>query len=544
MSSSTVESGSQVTSSGLFARNATGLVREVRPLSSLIINYIPGCPAQVLAAGFFFAFALYPGGNFPLALLLTLPLTLAFAYAFGLLTTAIPRSGGDYMLVSRILHPAVGLLSSLCSTASAVLSTAFFGIAFVTFAVGPGLIIVGLVGGDHTFVEWGNTVLTNKNWQFGLGAVMMIAAAFMMAGGWGWTLRLQAILFTLVMAGLLACVVIALFTSRDEFIHNFNVFAKPITGKADTYHNVIATAQKAGVNTAPKFSFAQTIPIIGVVSGFSIYSWWTAFIGGELRQARSIKTAHRMALAGFLNLATVGIFAVIFLHTFGTAFMTAANGGGMPSQIGSPPYYFFLISASTGSAVLAVFLVVSFAVFWPLITYIQLLQPTRSLFAWAFDGLLPRSVTSLSKGHSPYIAVIIATVANIVTLYWGLHASNFFQVLVYAVLFQVIAMILVGLSATVFPRRRPELYRAAATQRRVLGVPLVSIAGVGAVLGGLFLFFLYFHYDQLGLVGKGKFFAYLGVIIAIAAVYYTSVKAYRARGGVDLSRAVGEIPPE
>ena len=34
----------------LFIRNATGLVREVRPLSSLVINYIVGSPVQVLGA--------------------------------------------------------------------------------------------------------------------------------------------------------------------------------------------------------------------------------------------------------------------------------------------------------------------------------------------------------------------------------------------------------------------------------------------------------------------------------------------------------------
>ena len=56
--------------------------------------------------------SLYPGGNFFLALLLLLPMTLAFAYSFGMLTTAIPRSGGDYTLVSRVVHPVAGVVSS------------------------------------------------------------------------------------------------------------------------------------------------------------------------------------------------------------------------------------------------------------------------------------------------------------------------------------------------------------------------------------------------------------------------------------------------
>ena len=64
----------------------------------------PAHPTQLLAAGFFFGFALFPGGNYLVALLLTLPLVLAFAYAFGLLTRLMPRTGGDYILAGRVLH--------------------------------------------------------------------------------------------------------------------------------------------------------------------------------------------------------------------------------------------------------------------------------------------------------------------------------------------------------------------------------------------------------------------------------------------------------
>jgi len=103
-------------SHGMFARNATGLVRGVTPRSSLIINFIPGHPAQSLAAGFFFVFALFPGGNYLVGLLLVIPMGLAMSYAFGLLTAMIPRSGGDYMLVSRVIHPLVGSSCSASNT--------------------------------------------------------------------------------------------------------------------------------------------------------------------------------------------------------------------------------------------------------------------------------------------------------------------------------------------------------------------------------------------------------------------------------------------
>src|SRR5262249_11963467 len=152
----------------LFVRNATGLVRELSPVSSVIINYIPGSPVLGLAYGFFLALSLYPGGSFGLALLLLLPMALSYAYSFGLLTAAMPRSGGDYMLVSRVLHPVVGVISSFyMQLANGMFSTALGGWFFTTLALGPGLIVIGLVGDYPTLTSWGNTILSSENWQFG-----------------------------------------------------------------------------------------------------------------------------------------------------------------------------------------------------------------------------------------------------------------------------------------------------------------------------------------------------------------------------------------
>jgi amino acid transporter len=543
-SSESVHQPTQVTPSGVFARNATGMVREVSQLSASILNFIPGCPTQALAAGLFFAFAAFPGGNFLLGLLLVAPMVLSFAYAFGLMSSAMPRSGGDYIIVSRTLHPALGMISSLFTNFANMLSNAFFGIAFATIAIGPGLVIIGLIDGEDRFVRWGNTVETSQNWQFALGAVMMLIGAMMLAGGWGWALKWQNGLFIFAMAGLAGAGLIALFTSHSSFISNFNDFAQPYTNKPDTYHDVIKTAQSAGVNTDPAFSFKNTIPLIGVLAGFGIYSWWTAFIGGEVRAASTTRNARNMALAGVANLVSVAIFAIIFLHTFGTAFLTAANGGGMPSQIPSPPFYFFLAAASFGHGWAAVLLVLSAAVFWPLIYYISLVSITRSLFAWSFDGLLPESITHLTRQRAPIISLGVSLVVSLAFLYWGTHSSSFLQVFVYATLFALIGMMLVGLSALVFPYRRPEMYRASVTNRTFLGIPVVSIAGAGSVLSGIILYYVLMHYPAFGIANRQRFVLVMLGVIALGVVYYAIVRALRAREGVDISLAYAEIPPE
>ena len=529
----------------MFARNATGLVRGISPKSSIIINLIPGHPAQSLAAGFFFVFALFPGGNYLLGLAMVIPLVLAVSYAFGLLTQMIPRSGGDYMLVSRVIHPGVGLVSSFCMTLAGLFSNAFFGLAFVTIGLGPGLVGIGLVSGSHTLVDWGTTIQGSNGWKFGLGALMMCISALILASGWRLTLRIQNTLFWMVSGSVILSVLVAIFTSHGAFINNFNDFARPFTHSGSTYQGVIAAAHKAGVNTTPAFSFKNTIPIMGFFATFSIFSYWSTFVGGEVRQASTMKMANNMALAGVLGVVVVGICAAIFFHTFGTQFMIAANGGGFPAQIATAPTYFFLMGSSVGNTIFITVITLCYIVYWPLICYISMIQPTRMVFAYAFDGILPNGVTKTTRNGAPWVATLIALVLSVAVFLWAVNAAGFLQILVYATLVQLIAMGLVGLSALVVPWVKPELYRASATSRRFLGVPVVSIAGAGAVAVSVLIWVLYFNYKtQFGLTNVGRMFAIFGVTIGAAIVYYFVARAVRRNQGVDLDLVYAEIPPE
>lgn len=531
----------------LFARNATGLVRGVSSVSSVIINYIPGSPVLGLAYGFFLVLSLYPGGNFLLALLLLLPMALSYAYSFGLLTSAMPRSGGDYMLVSRILHPVVGVISSFyMQLANGMFSTALGGWFFSTLALGPGLIVIGLVGHDQTLVTWGNTILTNHNWQFGLGVGVIVVSLLPFFAGWARWARIQAIVFAFTMSGLLLSTVVAIFTSQHSFRNDFNSFARNITGQTDTYTSVINTAHRAGVVTNAGFSLSKTLPMVAYCAAFGIYAYFTSFVGGEIRQGRSLNTAHRMALGGFLSILSVAVIALIFFHSFGHPFLAAAYGGGMPAKINVTPTYFFLTSAQIGNVAVAIFLVATFALFWPLLTAIAFLQPTRMIFAYSFDGLLPRSASRVTgRSHAPIVAIVISGVLAIATLAWAIYiASNVFQVVTYTVLAQVVAMGLVGLSALVFPFRRPELFRASSSSKTIFGIPVVSIAGAGAILSTVIIWVLYFTQAKLGLADKSNFFTWIGATLVLAVAFYYGARAIRRHQGINLDRVYSEIPPE
>jgi amino acid transporter len=537
----------EVGKSGLFARTATGLVRGVPPRSSLIINFIPGHPTQTMAAVLLFALAVGPGGNPFLALLLVVPMTLAFSYAFGLLTQMIPRSGGDYMLVSRVVHPAIGYVSVFCMTTAGLLSNAFFGLAVVTAGLSPLCVSVGLIGGYPGLVSWGNHISTSKGWLLFFGLVMFALAGAMQLFGWRWTLRIQNVAFWMVTGSLLLCGLMALILSKSHFVSKFNGFAKGITGQPDAYAGTIAAAVKNGVAVSPAFSFGQTLPIIAVFATTAIFSYWSTFVGGELRQASTIKTSNTMALGGVIPLILVAAFTALFFHAFGSDFMRAANGGGLPAKIAVPGTpFFYLSSIAVGSTFFAILVFVLYIVFWPLITYISSLQQTRAIFAMAYDGVLPKSVTRVNRYGCPWLALLIALLMSAAVFIWAVfNATGFFQVLVYALLVQLIAMALVGLTGVLAPFLRPDLYRASASQKSVVGIPLVSIAGTGAILTAVYVWWAYLHYDQLGTnANLGKLFAWTIGPAVLGFVFYVAVAAYKKSRGTDITLVYREIPPE
>jgi len=106
-------------------------------------------------------------------------------------------------------------------------------------------------------------------------------------------------------------------------------------------------------------------------------------------------------------------------------------------------------------------------------------------------------------------------------------------------------MSLVGLSGILAPRLRPELYLASTSQKSIGGVPLVSIAGLGVVITGIFIWWAYLHYHQLlANANMTKLLAWTCGHAVLGLVMYFVVSAIRMSQRVDVELSYREIPPE
>jgi APA family basic amino acid/polyamine antiporter len=531
------------TTQGTYARRATGLVREVSPFTTFVFN-MAGQPTSIfLAVSIFFTLGLFPGGSIWLGFAMALVAALIICVCYGLFTSAIPRSGGDYVLVGRITHPVIGLISSFFWTSGVILSIAFVALAFVTVALGPSLTAVGLVSGDSSLISAGEDLASSQGWQFGIGTAVILLSAVLLGGGWRWTTRIMNALWAVTMLGLATVFLVLLFKSQDGFVHTFNQFAQTTTGEPDTYGSVIATAKEEGVDLDPAFSLDNFWPTWAAICSLSLYSWLSIYISGEVRRAKDTTQVKVMSLASIVHIGIAALLALLFFAKFGHDFFVAINS--IESPLGAPPYYTFLTSIAGDSTLLAWWLFITFAVAYPLLIIPNVTIAVRTFFAWSLDGLLPSRFARVSpRTHAPNNAIALTVVLSILVLWWAVkNEEGFFEVLIEAVLLQAITMILLGISAVMLPYRRPDVWRASATTRRFLGVPIVAIAGalVAVVLAGIF--FIYMHYPDLG-IDKGHFFRDCAFILVASLLTFFLARAARRRQGVDVDKLAAEIPPE
>ncbi len=532
---------------GAYARRATGLVREVSPFSTFVFN-MAGQPTPVLLAiSVFLALAAFPGGSIWLGFAMALGVALAISVCYGLFTSAIPRSGGDYVLVGRVTHPVIGLVSSFFWTSGVILSLAFIALAFVTVGLGPSLTAVGLVSGSDSLVTAGNDLATSKGWQFAVGTALIVGSSVLLAGGWRWTTRIMNGLWLVMMLGLATVFLVLLFKSHEGFVNSFNQFAGSITGEPDSYSSIVADARKEGVDTDPAFSMSNTWPTWALICSLSLFAWLSVYISGEVRRARDTTQMKMMGLASTVHIAIAAILAAVFFAKFGHDFFVAINGlnGTESYPFEVEPFYTFLTSIAGGSTLLAWWLLITFAAAFPLLMIPNITIAVRTFFAWSLDGLLPAKISQVSRRtHAPNYAIALTVLLSLAVLAWAVtNDEGFFSVLVEAVLVQLIAMILIGISAVLLPYRRPDAWRASATTRRVAGVPVVSLAGglVAVLLAGVF--YVYMHYEGLN-IDRGHFLRDAVIVLAAALLTFFVARAARSRQGVDVDKLAAEIPPE
>ena len=541
----------------IFLRNATGLIREVSVLDAFIMNTF----GMNIAVGAVFLFlqapAYFPQGNMLVAVIIgTLLMAFTLLWVYSTFAAAMPRSGGDYVFVSRALHPALGWLLGW----SQGMWLIFFWIGFnawfaLTFAVPVALSTIGAVTGQNSWIDLSNNLLasfsvlgiTTQWWVLIFGTLINIGfAVLLILGGqsfWRWQK-----LFFLFAAGSIVLAFLLLVFAGSHIPGAWDSFA--IRHKGLLFNQVIPTAVKNGYQLPGGFNLSQTLLMLPWVFFVVGYAQGSAQIGGEVKRA---SRSQYLAMVGgvLINGAVLALLVIVFSQAVGVNWIGSVGylANNNPSLLNLPgnvsPSFNFIVSLLTGNVLVPLFIGIGF-VFWALMgTPLSELQATRYMLAWAVDRMIPAPLGDVSERfHSPVKAIIFCTVTGTIALIALVAVPQ--ASLLGALLAQIAAFILVSVAGIVFPYRLRHVWESAGDYK-IFGIPSVTLAGIGGVivLGSLMLMFIFNSTinSTFGVTARLSLSFMVGVIV-VGIIWYAVAYILNRSQGVDLGLAYREIPPE
>ena len=541
-------------SRGLFTRQSSGLVRELG---------IPAATGIALASvavvntfiNFYGGLLNFPKADMVLPLLLGALIWFIAMFAYRYLLQAIPRAGGEYIYMSRIIHPAVGTMVGIACAVGfsyTLAANANFAANYFPLALNS----LGLAFNSSALTSAaGNVANTTQCVQVSCAPGLVIfAVIFLVVVGLGSIFslrRIAQVILGLVIFQVLAFIVLGfLFAthSHQDFVNALGSFS----GHPTAYDDVIKLAQKDNIALGVDVGASiLVVPFMVLNYNGVLYSY---YVGGELKRPGSTYIWASVISLALLIVVWVGVW-LLMVNTIGLDFMQAqaqagtndaagygaitslqANAGGLGYGLilSGDPVTKILIGLAVPAAELAVDLAFVAVV-------------TRVIFALAFDRMLPIGLAKISeRSQSPINAVILAVIVAILFTIGG-SILNIAAISANLALFFALVLLCGSLSALVLPFRRPDLIKNPRTNDvdRVAGIPTAALFGALSTVGALFTVGVIIAKPNVFGAFSAVSIGSLLVIFFSGPIIYFIVRQRRLRSSsIDMALAMRELPPE
>jgi APA family basic amino acid/polyamine antiporter len=528
----------------VFVRDATGLTRQISAMTAL------GMALNGMGMLYVFNAVVYNSAYYPLAnplvfaftgLLLILPV----AGMNVLMSVAMPRTGGDYVWVSRIFTPSIGFTTNFVI---AVINLSFIGVVTpqaVQWSAAEMFYDLGKIYGNQSYIDVANYLQGATPTFWYSVALVIIAGVIVMA-----SLRLSAAivrLWVFLTVGIAAIFIITvLYAGTSTFITNFNSLS------GANYNDVITAGQEAGAygGIPPVLSsstlYAGVLGLLGYL-GFNT----SVYFGGEVKNAQKTQILANLGGAIIFAIFTTTMIAVEYFGegpAFANAMATLWVSGSEKLPYISIPLASGMSMFWTQNPFLVSLFNLSYGINIEIMNITILFTTARCLFAWSFDRMMPTSFADLnSRTHTPVNATAIMVIISVIYTYVAVYQFGLLESLFsYGTAGTFIAYIIVSIAAIFFPYRRKDIFDVSPTlvKRKIVGVPLVSILGVISLMVSLIVLYAII----LPVMGSFSFLTVFleGIVptFIIGAILYGIVWLVRKRQGVDLSLIQKTIPPE
>jgi len=534
-------------SAKVFVREVTGFIREAGLLDVFALNYGYTGSTFSLWLAFIMGQTLwaFPGSDFGIASLITIiPTVLFISFVWAFMSICMPRSGGDYVYISRVIHPAIAFATNFTHA----IMLCFF-VAFGAYW-GAGLGVATLLAniGYHfkipLLIQW-SIALQDINNLFILSTILIIIFGLIVLSGLKRYLYFNNALLIIGTIGSIVGIILLATTPQVTFQERFNSFMKVFTEDPNYYMTVIKQAESVGYTPAPPFSWTATFLAVPIAFSTSIYCVGSSYIGGEVKEVSKNQLISMPLAAIWLGVWNAIIYWVSN-NAVGYAFNSSINylwWQGEPLKLPLWPFFNLWATLSTDNVLLAALAGIGFLALGLMYPPMNILLVTRMIFSWSFDRIFPEKLASVDeRTRSPIWAVLFTMVIAEIFLIIFTYTPYFTGLA--GIAGTLVMYIFTSLAAVLLPFRLKSIYEVSPISKYKLGkVPLISILGVGGVILSASVLIAYLIEPRYLVNAPSSLSIITGTLVLGFIIFYVA-KAYRKAKGIDISLAFKELPPE
>ncbi len=508
----------------VFVRESTGLVKNVSFLHSITLNF-SNMSIGPLLGSLGFIMVLLPtvaGINLVMASVIGLLLSIPQIVIYTTMITRYPRTGGDYVWVSRTFG---GFLGNILAFTGYTLETT----AFMALVVLGTVNAIGVVGNIQSIAAPPDVPGTSPIMIFVTGALLFSAliAVNIFKPKWGY--RVVTVLALFGIAALAIAILTLLGAGHQSVVQYINgLNAKDILGNGNpiTYTSLIKSY------TGPVFSFAATLLIMPAVFGF-VYPWVNAgaAVASEIKGRKTLK--WNVPVSVVIVFITLTSALATWYYVAGQDLVNAALSNPTLVYIFNFNFWTLAMGVSGNQFISTIIGLGWIALNVATVAY-AVIVISRYLLAQSFDRFLPAKISYVSpRFGSPIVAHLVDLVITVGLMGIAVLFYTGYTSLYGAIIASMIYFAFVGLAAAVHAIRKEN------GKSKLLLV----IAGIANIIVYSYITYLYLAYPDVWEINSLTYtFVILSAVVSI--LIYALSKYYHRRKGIDISLAYKELPPE
>ncbi len=535
-----------------FARKASGLVRGLSMTDAMAVGMMNQGITPSIWTMVTWGLGTYLTGSLLWASVISLVLVgFGFPLVWGILSGSMPRSGGEYIYNSRIIHPVVAIAES-------------FGNAFVmifwVYILAPWIADPGLViWAEYEGWTWLYDSATGDffgglpyDWGvFLIATVFNVIAFFTVVFG----MKIFALLQKVIMIGALGTAAVVtgsiMFSSKTQLAANWDALAAEYDSlKYADVVPAVANAIGDAVPTGPDFYGTLGVMVAG--SWLFAYAYFCVFVAGEVKRPdKTLITANFVAIlipAAFMIWTSLSMYhAMPFEFVSATAWID--NNGGIDGyNLPFLPSYMSLAYIAHSNWFVAASASLSYILFTFWYLALSYLAFPRIIFAWGMDRMGPKWFTDINpRWASPVKNYVLCLVlCQVAIALYTFAIGEYMQGLTVTGMEIVSVWGVTTIAALIFPYvgRAKGIWESSPYRTwKFLGIPLVSWgAAVSLVYLAILFYFLIFT-EEMKDSNSQSWILYV-IVWILGIIWYYFWKARSKSVGVDVSLTYGELPPE